>query len=267
MRHARREGHPDPGDREVAQPHGAVPRTLAVLAPQGPVDRRVHGVPVDRGRDRSLRDTAGALRRGADPRPGCVYGYFPVRPEGNDLVVLHEDGSEWVRWTFPRQPEGRKLAIPDFFHPDGDVLGVHARDDGIEGVGRSRSGCSRRTSTPTTCTCTGSASRWPRHSRSSGTRACARSSGSRATTRRRWTRSSSRATAGAGTRSGTRRVRTSRATSSCSSCSTPARIGVELSEEFQLVPEQSTSALIVHHPQAKYFTIMRSRDEADASLS
>ena len=33
----------------------------------------------------------------------------------------------------------------------------------------------------------------------------------------------------------------------------PERIGVELSEEFQLHPEQSTSALIVHHPEAKYF--------------
>jgi len=33
----------------------------------------------------------------------------------------------------------------------------------------------------------------------------------------------------------------------------PGRIGVELSEEFQLHPEQSTSALIVHHPQASYY--------------
>jgi 5-methyltetrahydrofolate--homocysteine methyltransferase len=32
-------------------------------------------------------------------------------------------------------------------------------------------------------------------------------------------------------------------------------IGVELSEEFQLHPEQSTSALIVHHPDAKYFNL------------
>jgi 5-methyltetrahydrofolate--homocysteine methyltransferase len=39
----------------------------------------------------------------------------------------------------------------------------------------------------------------------------------------------------------------------------PQRIGVELSDEFQLVPEQSTSALVVHHPQAKYFTIQRER--------
>ena len=33
----------------------------------------------------------------------------------------------------------------------------------------------------------------------------------------------------------------------------PERIGVELSEEFQLHPEQSTDALVVHHPEAKYF--------------
>jgi 5-methyltetrahydrofolate--homocysteine methyltransferase len=33
----------------------------------------------------------------------------------------------------------------------------------------------------------------------------------------------------------------------------PDRIGVSLSEEFQLHPEQSTSAIVVHHPEAKYF--------------
>jgi cobalamin-dependent methionine synthase I len=35
----------------------------------------------------------------------------------------------------------------------------------------------------------------------------------------------------------------------------PGRIGVELSEEMQLHPEQSTDALIAHHPQAKYFSV------------
>ncbi len=34
----------------------------------------------------------------------------------------------------------------------------------------------------------------------------------------------------------------------------PARIGVHLSEEFQLDPEQSTDAIVIHHPQAKYFS-------------
>ncbi|NDE71695.1 MAG: methionine synthase, partial [Actinobacteria bacterium] len=33
----------------------------------------------------------------------------------------------------------------------------------------------------------------------------------------------------------------------------PERINVTLSDEFQLHPEQSTSAIIVHHPEAKYF--------------
>ncbi|MGH3494084.1 MAG: vitamin B12 dependent-methionine synthase activation domain-containing protein, partial [Sciscionella sp.] len=33
----------------------------------------------------------------------------------------------------------------------------------------------------------------------------------------------------------------------------PHRIGVKLSEEFQLHPEQSTDAIITHHSEAKYF--------------
>ena len=35
----------------------------------------------------------------------------------------------------------------------------------------------------------------------------------------------------------------------------PARIGCELTENWQIDPEQSTSAIIVHHPQAKYFNV------------
>ena len=35
----------------------------------------------------------------------------------------------------------------------------------------------------------------------------------------------------------------------------PGRIGVELSEELQLHPEQSTDAMILHHPEAKYFSV------------
>jgi 5-methyltetrahydrofolate--homocysteine methyltransferase len=35
----------------------------------------------------------------------------------------------------------------------------------------------------------------------------------------------------------------------------PEKIGVTLSSEYQLVPEQSTSAIIVHHPEACYFSI------------
>ncbi len=35
----------------------------------------------------------------------------------------------------------------------------------------------------------------------------------------------------------------------------PERIGVELTDEFMLDPEQSTSAIVLHHPEAKYFNI------------
>ncbi len=35
----------------------------------------------------------------------------------------------------------------------------------------------------------------------------------------------------------------------------PSRIGVELSETFQWHPEQSTSAIVAHHPEARYFVI------------
>jgi 5-methyltetrahydrofolate--homocysteine methyltransferase len=35
----------------------------------------------------------------------------------------------------------------------------------------------------------------------------------------------------------------------------PSRIGVTLSEELQLHPEQSTDAFVLHHPEAKYFNV------------
>ena len=35
----------------------------------------------------------------------------------------------------------------------------------------------------------------------------------------------------------------------------PENIGVSLSENMQMIPEQSTSAIVVHHPQARYFAV------------
>ncbi|MDX1683161.1 MAG: vitamin B12 dependent-methionine synthase activation domain-containing protein [Phycisphaeraceae bacterium] len=35
----------------------------------------------------------------------------------------------------------------------------------------------------------------------------------------------------------------------------PGRIGCELTENWQIDPEQSTSAIVVHHPEAKYFNV------------
>jgi 5-methyltetrahydrofolate--homocysteine methyltransferase len=74
--------------------------------------------------------------------PAVVYGYFPAQSEGNDVIVYEapkqnprpcgtrwEDGlPELLRFTFPRQREGRRLSIADFFSPKSsgkmDVLGV-----------------------------------------------------------------------------------------------------------------------------------------------
>jgi 5-methyltetrahydrofolate--homocysteine methyltransferase len=77
--------------------------------------------------------------------PKVVYGYFPAQSDGNDVVV-YEPGElssaqpgqpgaavptqtkEFVRFTFPRQREGRKLCISDFFAPKSagkmDVIGL-----------------------------------------------------------------------------------------------------------------------------------------------
>ena len=35
----------------------------------------------------------------------------------------------------------------------------------------------------------------------------------------------------------------------------PERLGIELSDELMLNPEQSTDAFVFHHPEAKYFSV------------
>ncbi|MFE3374275.1 B12-binding domain-containing protein, partial [Streptomyces sp. NPDC059173] len=57
-----------------------------------------------------------------------IYGYFPCVSKGEDLILLHEDGSERTRFTFPRQRRGRRLCLADFFRPEEsgerDVIGL-----------------------------------------------------------------------------------------------------------------------------------------------
>jgi len=70
--------------------------------------------------------------------PAVVYGYFPAQSDGNDVIVYEvpspeprvpsKPGSELLRFTFPRQREGRRLCISDFFASKSsgkmDVLGL-----------------------------------------------------------------------------------------------------------------------------------------------
>lgn len=48
--------------------------------------------------------------------PRVVYGYFPCQSEGNDLIIYQDDQkTERMRFTFPRQPEGKHLCLTDYF--------------------------------------------------------------------------------------------------------------------------------------------------------
>src|SRR5208283_2436292 len=67
--------------------------------------------------------------------PKVVYGYFPAQGDGNDIVVYDPSScsaatqaKQILRFTFPRQKEGRRLCISDFFAAPSsgkmDVLGL-----------------------------------------------------------------------------------------------------------------------------------------------
>jgi 5-methyltetrahydrofolate--homocysteine methyltransferase len=49
-------------------------------------------------------------------RPAVVYGYFPCQSEGDDLIVFDEGSAEErLRFTFPRQKGDRRLCLSDYF--------------------------------------------------------------------------------------------------------------------------------------------------------
>ncbi|MFB3854625.1 MAG: methionine synthase [Vicinamibacterales bacterium] len=54
--------------------------------------------------------------------PKAVYGYFPARSEGNDLLVFDPDDRDLLRarFTFPRQKSEPYLCLADYFLPSGD---------------------------------------------------------------------------------------------------------------------------------------------------
>lgn len=55
--------------------------------------------------------------------PQVVYGFYPAYSEGNSVVVLDENArDELARFTFPRQRTDKRLCLADYFHPkDGDL--------------------------------------------------------------------------------------------------------------------------------------------------
>jgi 5-methyltetrahydrofolate--homocysteine methyltransferase len=191
-----------------------------------------------------------------------VYGYFPCYSEGNTLVVLDENASsERARFTFPRQRAGRRLCIADFFAPRAAGLDVLALQLVTMGTPVSEYAEKLRASHAyrdyfevhglSVQLTEALAEYWHRRVRSelilpSGDALAASDppdlAGLLATDYR-----------GCRYSFGYPACPDLEDRAKVAAMLEPERIKVVLSEEFQLVPEQSTDAIIVHHPEAAYF--------------
>ncbi len=171
--------------------------------------------------------------------------------------MLHEDGTERTRFTFPRQRRGRRLCLADFFRPEEsgetDVVGLQVVTVGSRIGAETAKSCSRPTPTATTSSCTACPSSWPRRSPSTGTPGSAPSSASPARTPSDVEDMFALKYRGARFSLGYGACPDLEDRAKIAELLQPERIGVRLSEEFQLHPEQSTDAIVIHHPEAKYF--------------
>jgi 5-methyltetrahydrofolate--homocysteine methyltransferase len=191
--------------------------------------------------------------------PKVVYGYFPVKAAGDELIVYRpEDRKEWLRFGFPRQSGRRKLCISDFFRTresgEFDVLGIQLVTVGdratevAEGLRKENRyqdylflhGFGVESAEAL-------AELWHKRMRQE------LGFGSEDAT-----------DIGELFQQGYRGSRYSFGYPACPNLEdrakivellNPREIGVELSENYMLVPEQSTDAIVVHHPQAKYFDV------------
>jgi 5-methyltetrahydrofolate--homocysteine methyltransferase len=197
-----------------------------------------------------------------------VYGYFRCVSEGNDLIVLGDDGTtELERFSFPRQRRDRRLCLADFFRPR--PAGA-AGSDGAAGetdvVGFQLVTMGQRVAEATAKLFAKNAYREYLELHGLSVQ-LAEALAEYWHTRVR--RELGFASADPENLDGFFRVdyRGARYSIGYPACPDladrakiarllePGRIGVELSEEMQLHPEQSTDALIAHHPQAKYFSV------------
>lgn len=195
--------------------------------------------------------------------PKVVYGYFPCQSEGNDLIIYNEDlQTEKMRFTFPRQPieqrGGKNLCLADYFASvDSDKMDVVAFD--LVTMGRRASEYA--------------AELFKSDNYTDYLLFHGLSVESAEALAEMWHKKIRQELGFAGNdatelvklfHQGYQGSRYSFGYPACPNLEDqtklfellqPERIDVELSEEFQLIPEQSTSAIIVHHPEAKYFNI------------
>lgn len=198
-------------------------------------------------------------------QPKVVYGYFQCNSEGNGLIIYDEGGvKEKLRFTFPRQSDDRFLCISDFFLPTTsgkrDVVALQLVTMGnkaseyakaLYDAGNYRDylffhGLGVESAEAL-------AELWHKVVR----RELGIGGNDAADLKKLFSQ-------------GYQGSRYSFGYPACPNLEDqtklfellrPERIGVSLTEEFQLVPEQSTSAIIVHHPQAKYFNIHLEKPE------
>ncbi|MEU7569576.1 methionine synthase [Streptomyces fradiae] len=185
-----------------------------------------------------------------------VYGYFPCVSKGDDLIILDEEGNERTRFTFPRQRRGRRLCLADFFRPEEsgetDVVGLQVVTVGSR-IGEETARLF-------------AADAYRDYLELHGL------SVQLAEALAEYWHARVRAELGFGGEDPAdvedmfalkyRGARFSLGYGACPDLEDrakiadllrPERIGVHLSEEFQLHPEQSTDAIVIHHPEAKYF--------------
>jgi 5-methyltetrahydrofolate--homocysteine methyltransferase len=192
--------------------------------------------------------------------PQAVYGYWPANAEGNDVILYDPEAQdrEVARFTLPRQARAGGLCIADFLRDvasgERDVLGLQ-----IVTMGQRASDVARE---------------WFKDDRYQDylylhglgvelAEALAEYVHKRIRGELGFSHEDSRdldAMLGQG-------YRGSRYSFGYPACPNledqeqllrllkAAEIGVELSDEYQLHPEQSTSAIVLHHPQAKYFSV------------
>jgi 5-methyltetrahydrofolate--homocysteine methyltransferase len=201
--------------------------------------------------DRIKNETASYLR------PRVKWGYFPCHSNGNDLIIYQEDArTERTRFTFPRQRDGRRLCISDFFRSSGepDVVGFS-----IVTIGSEISALEKKLF---------DSGEFQDYLFVHGIGV------ESAEALAEFWHMQMRSELGIGGEDPadlkllfSAKYRGARYSFGYPACPNledqtklfellqPADIGIELTEEFMLVPEQSTSAIVLHHPEAKYFNV------------
>ncbi|MFE7893146.1 methionine synthase [Streptomyces sp. NPDC057412] len=185
-----------------------------------------------------------------------VHGYFPCVSKDDDLIVLDEHGNERTRFTFPRQRRGRRLCLADFFRPqesgETDVVGFQVVTVGSR-IGEETARLFEANAYRDYLELHGLsvqlaealAEYW--HARVRAELGFAGEDPAAMEDMFSLKYRGARFSLGYGA------CPDLEDRAKIADLLQPERIGVQLSEEFQLHPEQSTDAIVIHHPEAKYF--------------